>query len=152
MAPPVAFIFSLVNFVLKRKKQQEETVTEKKIKWLEWLKESSTIRGIIVLAGLVGWKISPEGAEVAVGAAAAAIYAVYNLLRNDSVHTAVVRRRLCGTRPWRWRGLCRPLDHLALRALIELQRLSVLDLDSAAAPEGSGQLQQTCTRTATLLT
>jgi len=92
MAPPVALIFSLVNFVLKRKKQQEEeaerTVAKKKIKWLEWLKESSTIRGIIVLAGLVGWQISPEGAEVAVGAAAAVIYAVYNLLRNDSVQKA----------------------------------------------------------------
>ena len=89
MTPPVAFIFSLVNFVLKRKQQQEErTVAKDKVKWLEWLKESSTIRGIIMLAGLVGWKVSPEGTEVVVGALAAVAYAVYNLIRNDSVRKA----------------------------------------------------------------
>jgi len=88
MAPPVALIFSLVNLVLKRKQQQEEIVAKDKVKWLEWLKESSTIRGIIVLAGLVGWGVSPETVEVFVGAGAAIAYAIYNLVRNDSVNKA----------------------------------------------------------------
>jgi len=60
----------------------------KKVGWIEWLKQSSTIRGIIVLAGLVGWGVSPGTVEIFVGAGAAIAYAIYNLIRNDSVNKA----------------------------------------------------------------
>ena len=89
MIPPgVSFIIGLIRFVMKQKKKQEDRVMSQKVKWIEWLKQSSTIRGIIILAGLVGWGVSPEDVEIFVGAGAAVAYAVYNILRNDSFKRA----------------------------------------------------------------
>ena len=81
----VTLVLGLIKLVLKK---QKEKIMAKKVGWIEWLKQSSTIRGIIVLAGLVGWGVSPETVEIFVGAGAAIAYAIYNLIRNDSVNKA----------------------------------------------------------------
>ena len=81
----VTLVLGLIKLVLKK---QKEKIMAKKVGWFEWLKQSSTIRGIIVLAGLVGWGVSPETVEIFVGAGAAIAYAIYNLVRNDSVNKA----------------------------------------------------------------
>ena len=46
------------------------------------LKQPSTLKGLIVLAGVIGVTVTPQYAE-AIGALTAILYAVYQILRDE---------------------------------------------------------------------
>ena len=61
--------------------------------WYEWIKESSTIRGIIALATILGYGgarwVNAEMMQVIILGLGPLVYAVYNLVRSDSTKAAV---------------------------------------------------------------
>ena len=65
-----------------------EMLPEEKFDFIVWIKEPSTIRGIIALAGVLGygsarWADADILASI-IGFAVPALYAIYNLFRKDS--------------------------------------------------------------------